>query len=162
MGLFSTLKLLQQSDSWTENGKALPDPVKNPSVSQRTINITVLLMRRKSPISFRTRTIYGTWIQQVLCHSTKILKGTLYRISTFKRYFNNLEQAYIRCSVHCNRWTAKGSDCASALRSSKEITYRTDQWTKQFLRLKSWVIFGSPEEWTMGGVPAFVMKCSCV
>ena len=38
-------------------------------------------------------------------------------------------------------------DCASVLRSFKEFTYRTDEWTKQLLRLKSWVISGSPEQW---------------
>ena len=61
---------------------------------------------------------------------------------------NNLEQTHIRCSLHCERWTVKGRDCASALHSFKEITYRTDEWTKQLLRLKSWVISGSPEQWT--------------
>ena len=28
-----------------------------------------------------------------------------------------------------------------------QITYRTDEWTKQLLRLKTWVISGSPEQW---------------
>ena len=29
----------------------------------------------------------------------------------------------------------------------KEITYRTDEWTKQWLQLKIWVISGNPEQW---------------
>ena len=76
---------------------------------------------------------------------------------------NNLEQTHIRCSLHCERWTVKGGDCASVLHSFKEITYRTDEWTNQLLRLKSWVICGSPEQrmelhrlwWTV-----IVSKCS--
>ena len=45
------------------------------------------------------------------------------------------------------RLTVKGRGCASALHCFKEITYRTDEWTKQLLGLKSWVISGSPEQW---------------
>ena len=72
---------------------------------------------------------------------------TLCSISTLNQQLNNLEQTHIRCSLDCERWTVKGRDCASALHSFKEITYRTDEWTKQLLRLKSWVISGSPEQW---------------
>ena len=72
--------------------------------------------------------------------------NTLCSISTLNQQLNNLEQTHIRCSLHCERWTVKGRDCASALHSFKEITYRTDEWTKQLLRLKSWVISGSPEQ----------------
>ena len=43
---------------------------------------------------------------------------------------------------------SKRRDCASAWHSFKEIIYRTDEWTKQLLRLKSWMISGSPEQWT--------------
>ena len=76
---------------------------------------------------------------------------------------NNLEQTHIRCSLHCERWTVKGRDCASALHSFKEITYRTDEWTKQLLRLKSWVISGSPEHWMefhRSWWTVIVFKCS--
>ena len=98
-------------------------------------------------ISFWPRTFYGTCLQQLLRHSTTIMIDTLYPISTLNQQLTNLEQTHIRCSLHCERWTVKGEDCASALRSFKEITYRTDEWTKQLLRLKSWVISGSPEQW---------------
>ena len=57
------------------------------------------------------------------------------------------EQTHIRCCLDCERWTVEGRDCATALHSFKEIIYRTDEWTKQLLRLKSWVVSGSPEQW---------------
>ena len=43
---------------------------------------------------------------------------------------------------------SKKKDCASALHSFRKIIYRTDEWTKQLLRFKSWVFSGSPEQWT--------------
>ena len=70
---------------------------------------------------------YGTWFQQLLCHSTTRMIHTLCSISTLNQKLNNLEQTHIRCSLHCERWTVKGRDCASALHSFKEITYRTDE-----------------------------------
>ena len=57
------------------------------------------------------------------------------------------EQTRIQYILHNEQWTVKGRDSASASHSFKEITYRTDEWTKQLLRLKSWVISGSPEQW---------------
>ena len=112
---------------------------------------------------FWTRTIYGTWFQQLLCHSATLMIHTLCSISTLNQQLNNLEQIHIRCSLPYERWTVKGKDCASVLHSFKEITYRTYEWTKQLLRLKSWVISGSPEQgmelrflwWTV-----IVSKCS--
>ena len=112
-----------------------------------TINMSVLLMSSIALISFWPRTFYGTSLQQLLGHSTTIMIDTLYPISTFNQQLTNLEQIHIRCSLHCERWTVKGKDCASALRSFREITYPTDEWRKQLLRLKSWVISGSPERW---------------
>ena len=147
MVLRSPLKLLQKSDGSTENGITIPDPTKNPKAFPVTINIPVLLMRSIALISFWARTIYGTWFQQLLCHSTTLMILTLCSISTLNQQLNNLEQTHIRCSLHCQRLTVKGRDCASALHCFKEITYRTDEWTKQLLRLKSWVISGSPEQW---------------
>ena len=138
---------LQKSDRAAENGITFPDPVKNLNGFPATINIPILLMSSIALISFWTRTIYGTWFQQLLCHSATIMIHTLCSISTLNQQLNNLEQTHIRCSLHCERWTVKGRDCASALDSFKEITYRTDEWTKQLLRLKSWVISGNPEQW---------------
>ena len=147
MVLLSWLKLLQKSDRSTENGITFRDPVKNPSAFPATINMSVLLMSSIALISFWPRTIYGTCLQQLLRHSTTIMIDTLYPVSTLNQQLTNPEQTHIQCSLHCERWTVKGKDCTSALRSLKEITYRTDEWTKELLRLKSWVISGSPEQW---------------
>ena len=139
--------------------------VKRPSEFPATVNISVLLMSSIALISFWTRTFYGTWLQQLLYHWTTLMIHILCPISTLNQQLTNLEQTHIRRSVHCEQWTAKRRACASALHSFKEITYRTDEWTKQLLRLKSWVICGSQEQcmefhrlwWTV-----IVFKCSCL
>ena len=143
----STLKRLQKSDRSTENRITFQDPVKNPSAFTTTINITVLLVSGIALRSFWTRTTSGTWFQQLLCHSSTLMINTRCPISTLNQQFTNLEQTHNRCSLHCERWTVKGKDCASALHSFKEIIYRTDEWTKQLQRLMSWVISGNPEQW---------------
>ena len=119
----------------------------NPNAFAATINIPVLLISSIALISFWTRTIYGTWFQQLLCHSATIMVHTLCSISTLNQQLNNLEQTHIRCSVHYEWWTVKGRYCVSVLHSFKEIIYRMDEGTKQLLRLKSWVISGGPEQW---------------
>ena len=50
-------------------------------------------------------------------------------------------------SLRCERWIVKWRDCVLALHCFRKITYRTDESTKQSLRLKSWVISGSPRQW---------------
>ena len=131
--LLSTLKLLQKSDRSTEKGFTFPNPVENPSAFPVTIGITVLLMSSITLLSFWTHTIHGTWLQQLLCHSITVLIDTLCPISTPNQPFTNLEQTHIRCSLHCEGWTVKGRECASALHSLNKITYQTDEWTKQLL-----------------------------
>ena len=94
---------------------------------------------------------------------SKLIIDILCPISSLNQQLNNLEQTHIQCSLHCDGWTVKGKDFASALHSFKEITYLTDEWTKRLLRLKSWVICGNPEPrrefrrlwWTV-----IVFKCS--
>ena len=116
-------------------------------------------------ISFWTCTIYGTLFQQLLFHSTTLMIHTLCSISILKQQLNNLEQTQIRCSFHYERWTVKVRDCTSALHSSKAIAYRTDEWTKQLLRLKTWVISGSPGQWIefhRFWWTLIVFKCSCL
>ena len=137
--------------------------MKNGNAFLATINIPVLLTSSIRIISFWTCTIYGTWFRQLLCHSTMLRMQTLYSISTLNQQPNNLEQTRIRCFLHCERWTVKSRDCASVLHSLEKITYRTDEWTKQLLRLKCWVVSGSPEQrmefqclWWL----VFVFKCS--
>ena len=73
--------------------------------------------------------------------------GTLFPISTLKQQLTDLEQTYIRCPLYCEWWTVKARDCASVFHSFRKNTYRTDEWRKQLLRLKSWAISGSPEQW---------------
>ena len=145
--LLSTLKLLQKSDRSTENGIYFPDTVKNRSAFPVTINITVLLMTSITLISFWNRTCYGTWFQQLLCHSTTLMIDTLCPLTTLNQQLTNIEQTQLRSSFHCEGWTVKRRDCASALHSFSEITDRTDEWSKQLVRLKSWVISGNPEQW---------------
>ena len=145
--ILSTLKLLQKTERSTENGITFPDFLKNPSAFPVTIGITVLYMSSITLIIFLTRTIYGMWLQQLICYSITLKIDTLCPLSTLNRQLTNLEQTHIRCSLPCEGWTVKGKDCASTLHSFNEITYQTDEWTKQLLRLKSWVIFGNPERW---------------
>ena len=93
---------------------------------------------------------YNLWkqFQQVLRHSTTLTIDTLCPISTLNQQLTNLEQTHIRCVLHCERWTVKGKDCASALHSFKEITYRMGEWTKPLLQLKNyWVTCGNQEQW---------------
>ena len=134
-------------NSPTENRITFPDPVKNPIAFPATINISVLLMSCMALMSLWTRKIFGTWFQQHFCHSATLMIHTLRSISTLNQQLNNLEQTHIWCSLHYERWTVKGRDCASVLHSFKENIYRTDEWTKQLLRLKNWVISGSAEQW---------------
>ena len=141
------MKLLQKSDRSTENGITFPDPVKNPNAIPATINIPVLLTRSIELIPLWTRTIHGTWFQQLPCHSTTLMIHTLCSIITLNQQLKNLEQTHIRCSLHCEQWTVEGMDSASALQTFKESTYRTDEGTKQLLRLNNGVMSGSPEQW---------------
>ena len=141
MVLLSTLKHLLKSDRSIENRITLPDPLKTQSAFPEAISKTVLLMSSIALISLWTCTISVTWFHRLLCHSATVMIDTLCPISTLNEQLTNLEQTNVRCSLHCERWTVKGRDCASALHSFKEITYQTDEWTKQLLRLKSWVIF---------------------
>ena len=147
------------------NGITIPNPVKTPSAFPVSINKTVLLISSMPLLSFWTRAIHGTWFQQFLCYSTTLTIETLCPISILNKQLTNLEQTHIRCSIHCERWTVKGKDCTSVLHSFKKMSHRTDEWTKQLLRLKSWVISGSPEQgiefchlWRLVNV----FRCSCL
>ena len=71
---------------------------------------------------------------------------TLCPISTLKQQLTNLEQTHIQCSLHCEGWTVRRRDCASALHSFNENTYQTDEWTKPLLRLKNWVSSGNLDQ----------------
>ena len=128
------------------NGKTFLDAVQNPNALQEMINITFLFRSSMLLIIYWTRTVYGTWIQQLLYHPIRLLIGTPCAISIHKQQPTNLDQTYICRSFHWDRWTFKGRNCVSALHFFKELTLRTDEWTKQLLWLTNWVIFGSLEQ----------------
>ena len=116
-------------------------------------------------ISVWTRTFYRTWLQQLLCHAATLMIHTICSISTLNQQLTNLVETHIRCRLHCERCTVKGRDCASVSHSFKEINYRTDEWTKQLLRLRSWVISGNPQQWMEFRHlwwTVSVFKCSCL
>ena len=158
--LLSTLELLQKSDRSFENGITFPNPVENPSVFPVTINITVLLMRSKTLISFWTRTIYGTWFQQRLCDSTTLMIDTLCPISTLNQQFTNLEQTHIPCSLHCDGWTVKGRDFAWAVHSFKEYKRPDGRVNETVAAVEELSDLWKPR--SMDGIPPFVMNCNCI
>ena len=145
--LSPTLKLRQKSDSSTENRKTFPDAVKHLSALRVLINRTVLWISSLPKKFCSICTIHGMWMQQLSGHSTKLLIGILCSMSTFQHQLIILEQTHNRCFLHCDRWTVEGRDCTPAIHSFRENTYLTHEWTKQLLRLRSWVIIGSPEQW---------------
>ena len=160
MVLLSILKLLQTSNRSTENGITFPDLVENPGAFPVTINITVSLMSSITLIFSWTHTNFGTWFQQLLCYSTTSIIDALCPISTRNHQLTNLAQTHIRGSLHCERWTVKRRDYASVLHSFNGVTYQTDEWTKQLLRLKSWVLISV--KIVVGNVPQPMTDKCCV
>ena len=130
--------------NWEQNyvSRSCEKPKGTPSNDQHNCFFSSITL-----MSFWIHTTYGTSFQQPLCHPNILMIDTLCPISTLNHQLTILEQTHIRCSLHCERWTVKWRDCASALHSSREIAYRTGEWTKQLLRLKSWVISRNPEQW---------------
>ena len=119
----------------------------NLSAVPASINIAVLLMSSIPVISLWTLTIYRTWVQQLLCHSTALMVETICPISLLYQQFTNLAQTHSRCFLPYERWTVRRRDCASVSHSFEEFTYQEGEWTRQLLLLKSWVISGNPEKW---------------
>ena len=159
MALRSSVKLLQKSDRSIENGITFPDPVKNPNAFPATINIPVFLMRSIALKSFWTRTIYGTWFQQLSCHTATLMIHTLCSISTLNQQLNNLEHTHIRCFLHYERWSVKGRNCVSALHSFKK-NYLPDGTTNETVaKVEELSDLWKPG--TMDGTPTFVMNCLC-
>ena len=165
VALLSTLKLLQKLYRSAENGITFPILWKTQGIPSSDQHNFFCWAGSITLISFWTRTIYRTWFQQLSCHSTILMIDTLCPISTLDQQLTNLEPTHIRCSLHCEGWTVKWRNCASALHSFNEITYQADEWRKQLLRLKNWLISGNPEQWMefyslWWTVIAF--KCSCL
>ena len=120
----SPTKIKQFNREQNYNSRSCEEPKFIPSNDQHNCFIDEQSI---TLIYFRTRANYGTWFQQLLCHSTTLMIDTLCPISTLNRQLTNLEQTHIRCSLHCEERTVKGRDCASALHSFNEITYQTDE-----------------------------------
>ena len=107
--------------------------------------------------------IYGTWFQQILCHSITLKIDTLCPVSTLNQQLNNLEQSQIRCSLHCEGWTVKGRDCASALHSFRFFlsNYLPDgRVNETFATVEELSTIWKPG--AMDGIPPFVMICNCI
>ena len=111
---------------------------------------------------FWPRTFYGTCLQQLLRHSTTIMIDTLYLISTLNQQLTNLEQTHIRCSLHCERWTVKGKDCASALRSFQRNYLPDGRVNETVATVKELSGLWSPGQWMELHLlwwTVFVSKC---
>ena len=92
-----------------------PVTVKKPIGSQLRINITALSMSTITLAFSWAPTNHETLIRQPLRHLTTLPMRTLSPISTLTKQRPNLEQAYIRCSLPCDRWTVEVRNCASTL-----------------------------------------------
>ena len=145
----STMKLLQKSERSTDNGITFPDPVKNSSAFPVTIGITVLLMSSITLISFWTRTIYGTWFQQLLCHSITLMIDTQCPISTLNQQLTNLEQTHIRCVLYLakNGQSKEGIARQLCILSTKLPTRRTTEWNSYYGWRVEWSLETRSDGW---------------
>ena len=71
----------------------------------------------------------------------KLLNHTIDGDSMWKQYPQRTTQRhttdFFRHSIYYKRWTVNETNCASALSVFRKITYLTDEWVKQLLRLKN-------------------------
>ena len=161
MDSFPTLEVLQKLVGSTVNGKSFLDLVKNLSASQITINVTVLMMRRIHLISLFTPSIHGTWIQQLLWHSTTLLIGTACPISILKERTTHhsirvLKPMFSSLRPMDNKRRALRHSCAFFQRN-----YLPDeQVNKTVATVEDLSDIWKPV--AMDGVPPFVMNCVCI
>ena len=85
---------------------------------------------------------------------------TLCAISTLNQQLTNLEKTHLRCSHHCEGWTVKGKDCASALHSFKEITLTDGRVNETVATVEDLSDLWKPG--AMDGIPPFVTNCNCI
>ena len=104
----SNIKVSKKPNVSRGNGKFFPGPVESPSASILTINISLLLLRSIPPTSFRSSTIYGTWIQHLICHSNAFLIGIFGQFIILNQQLINLTEIYVRFSNPFCRWTIGG------------------------------------------------------
>ena len=139
MVLLSCLKLLQKSDRSTENGK----PQWIPSNDQHVCPVD----EQHSSNIFLTP--YILWDMSPPALTSLNHNNDRYSISN----------QYPQPTTHQPRTNSYPVLSSLRMMNSKReglrvsfaffqgITYRTDEWTKQLLRLTSWVIFENPELW---------------
>ena len=156
----STLKLLKKSERSTESGITFPDAVKNPSAFPVTIGITILLLSSITLISFRTRTIYGTWFQQLLCHSITLLIDTQCPISTLNQQLTNLEQTHIRCSLPCEQMDSQRKGLRVSFGFFQRNCLSDGRVNETVAMVEELSDLWKPG--TMDGIPPFVMNCNCI
>ena len=153
-------EVLQKSERSTENGITFPDPVKNPSAITVTIGITILLLSSITLISFWTRTIYGTWFQQLLCHSITPLIDTLCPISTLNQQLTNLEQTHIRCSLPCEQMDSQRKGLRVSFAFFQRNLLPDGRVNETVATVEELSDLWKPV--TMDGIPPFVMNCNCI
>ena len=144
--LLTTLNVIEKSNLSTEDWQNSPDLVKTSVASQVTINLTVLSMRSVPLTSFQTLVYSGLWIQQLPGNSTALQLRIQWPFSIFKAQLTNLKQNHNRYPFHYDRMIVKRKKVRVCFTFCKEITYRTDDLTKQLLRLQNWVICGKTEQ----------------
>ena len=156
--LSSSLKLLQKSDRSTENGITFPDPVKNPNALSAKINIPVLLMSSIALISFWTRTVYGTWFQQLLCYSTTLMIHTLCSISTLNQQLHNLNSNPVFSSLQTMDSKRKGLRVSFAFFRRNYL--QDGRVNETVATVEEFSDLWNPG--AMDGAQPFVMNCNCI
>ena len=73
---------------------------------------------------------------------------------------HKLEQTQIQSSLHCERWTVRGKDCASALNSFKTNYLPDGRVDETVATVEELNDLWKPGE--LDGIPPFVMKCNCI
>ena len=106
-------KLKRVNQDWKTVGRSCG----NQGESQAVINNTDFLMKIIPLTSFCAPTIYGTWIDQLICHPTKLLMSSrsLWLCNILGNPLFYLKQPYVWYSLPHSRWTVKGRGCASVL-----------------------------------------------
>ena len=132
---------------------------KKPKCIPGNNQITVLLMSSIALISFRNRTISATWFEQLLCQSTTLMIDLLGPISTLNQQLTNLEHTHIRCSLHCERWTAKkGTARQLCILSKKLLT--GGRVNETVVTVEDLSDLWKPG--AMDGIASFLMNCNCI
>ena len=107
-----------------------------------------------------TCTIYGTWFQQLLCHSTALMIENLCPISTLDQQLTNLEQTHIR--VFSSFWMM---DSKRKTLSVSFAFFRRNYLPDGLVNETVATIEELSDLWKPGardGIPPFVMNCSFI